>query len=316
MNQILSVEMPKRGNNKNNKINKSGKKANIKSVITFFSIALILFGIIIIISGVSSMIKNKDKNKESNNQNNVVTEIKPTIDIVQGDSKLEVTISGTEEISQVSYKWENQETIVEEGKGRNKINLDIGIPAGKNKIEIIATGVSGGVEKLENEYTGVDASKPTIGISPNENESLLLTCQSENKIKSISYYYDDNAPISKEINDTKAQITIEALEGKHSLTVTIEDENGNINKETKDIYKPTLEIQTDRKNFLIKAENEKEIGKIYINFNNNEQTIEVNDTKYDGILPLESGENKLIVTVYSKDDDATTTKRVKWTNNN
>ena len=45
MNQILSVEMPKRGNNKNNKIN---KKANTKSVIIFFSIALILFGITII----------------------------------------------------------------------------------------------------------------------------------------------------------------------------------------------------------------------------------------------------------------------------
>lgn len=313
MNQILSVEMPKRGNNKNNKIN---KKVNIKSVIIFFSIALILFGIIIIISGIFSMIKNKDKNNEGNNQNNAVTEIKPTIDIVQGDSKLEVTISGTEEILQVSYKWANQEAVIEEGKGRDKISLDIDIPAGTNKIEITATGISGGVEKLENEYTGVEASKPQIGINQNKDESLQLICQSENKIKSISYYYDNNEPIKKEINDTKAEFPIEGLEGKHSLTITVEDENGTTTKETKDIYKPVLDIKTDTKNFLIKAENEKGIEKIYINLNNNEQTIEVNDTKYDGIIPVESGVNKLIVTVYSKDDDATTTKRVKWPNQN
>ena len=313
MNQILSVDMPKRGNNKNNKIN---KKANIKSVIIFFSIALILFGIIIIISGVFSMIKNKDKNNEGNNQGNAITEIKPTIDIVQGDTKLEATISGTEEILEVSYKWTNQDAVIVNGEGRDKISLDIDIPAGNNKIEIIATGISGGVERLENEYTGSEASKPTIGINQNEDESLKLTCQNEIKIKSISYYYDNNEPIKNDINDTKAEFTIEGLEGKHSLTIIIEDENGTITKETKDIHKPTLSIKTDTKNFLIHAENEKGIEKIYINLNNNEQTIEVNDTKYDGIIPVESGENKLIVTVYSKDDDATTTKRVKWPNNN
>lgn len=311
MNQILSVEMPKKGKNK------ISKKANIKSVIIFFSIALILFGIIIIISGLSSMIKNKDKNGEENNQSNVVTEIKPTIDIVQGDKKLEVTVSGTEEILEVSYKWANQDAVVENGNGRDKINLDIDIPVGTNKIEITATGISGGVEKLEHEYTGVETAEPKIGIKQNEDESLKLTYESQSKINSISYYYDNNKPTKKEINDTKAEFSIEALEGKHSLTIIIEDENGVITKKTKNIYKPILDnIQTDTKNFIINAENEKGIEKIYINLNNEEKTIEVNDTKYTGTIPVVSGENRIIVTVYSKGDGATTTKRARWINNN
>lgn len=260
------------------------------------------------------MIKNKDN--EDDNASSAVVVNKPTIDIVQGDKKLEVTISSEEEIAEVSYKWTNQEAVVVKGEGKDKISLDIDIPEGKNKIEITATNINGGVEKLENEYTGVEASKPEITIAQNKDESLQVTCTNATKIKSISYYYDNNKPTKKEINDTKAEFTIKALEGKHSLTIIVVDENDVTTKETKDIYKPKLKIQTDTKNFFVNVENEKGIEKIYLNFNGEEQTIDVNDNKYSTVIPLESGENKLIVTVYSKDNGATTTERVRYVVNN
>ena len=97
MNQILSVEMS------NNKKRKSSKKASIKSVIIFFCIILLIFGISIIAIGLFSSKEGEEENTTP--YTDISTGNKPNIEIVQGTSSLDVTISSTEQIAKVIYKW-------------------------------------------------------------------------------------------------------------------------------------------------------------------------------------------------------------------
>ena len=94
MNQILSVEMPQQ---KNRKISNGNKKSSIKSVSTFFSIILIIFGISLIGIGVFSMFNGGTTTEESRVNNNTESQIlndKPRIDIVQNGENVEIEIFG------------------------------------------------------------------------------------------------------------------------------------------------------------------------------------------------------------------------------
>ncbi len=140
MNQILSLELD----------GDKGKKgqADIKKVIIFFAIVLLVFGIILITKSVISIIKGEPEENiiASNN-------LKPEVNVEQDGEKLNIQISHTIELSKVQYKWndESEEEIDLEGETEYEESIDI--PVGNNKFYIKVIDSQGHFTEFEEDYT-------------------------------------------------------------------------------------------------------------------------------------------------------------------
>ena len=315
MNQILSVEMPK----KKSKIRNQGgqsNKASTKSVVLFFSIIVLLFGIALIGVGVHWMIT-----KNLKTATNIQTTNLPRIDVTQNATELEIEVSSETQISKIEYNWEGQETQTIEASGKTSTELTIDIPSGTNIFTMKVTDSNGKTSEYSKEYVGAKEPNITSITSKPEENKIVLSCEETQNIKFISYSYDDEQEKTKQINDTTATVEIEALEGEHKLSIKVGYEDGTVGKISKNVYFPTLDIKTNGTNtnytkFIINASDLRTIEKAVINFNGIETVEQVNQdiyTKEVSLQPGAPGTNKLIVTIYNK-DGMSITKRV-WDKN-
>lgn len=298
MNQILSTQMP----NAKNKV--KGKKANIKSVIVFFCIVIILFALSIIGLVVFSQLNDSDTSTEN------ITATKPRIDIIENSTSLEINITHSKEIATIVYGWSNEDTTQINGNGETSFTLEDEIPVGTNTFSITVTDVDGVQETYTGQYTGIEQLDATINIAQ-ENNDLIVTVQCDTIITKISYYYDEEDPTEQDFSDTTAEISIALRSGEHNLTIIIEDETGKVREETNKIYVPTLEVVTDTQNFIIQASDNAGISRVVINFNGSEEEVEVNSTTYENTIPLIDGENRIIVTVYNV-EGISTIQWIRW----
>ena len=134
MNQILSTQMP------NGKNKSKGKKANIKSVIVFFCIIIIIFAIAIIGLVVYSQLNN------DNTQEGDTTVTRPRIDIVESSNTLDINITHNKEITTIVFGWSNEETSQINGDGETSFNLEDEIPCGTNTFSMTVTDIDGDQE--------------------------------------------------------------------------------------------------------------------------------------------------------------------------
>ncbi len=309
MNQILSVEMPKKKMKTKTNQATYGNKANIKSVVLVFSIILLVFGIALIGISTFSML-NKD-NTTVNNQQSIV----PRIDVTQNATELEIEISCESIISNIEYNWEGQDTKHISSNGKKSMELTLDIPSGTNIFNIQVTDENGKKSEYSKEYVG--AKEPNItSFSPeydpkakkNKNK-IAITCEESQLINFISYSYDDGDDKTEQINSNTASIVIDALQGEHKLAIKVGYADGTVGKISKNVYFPTLSIKTNGTNlqytkFIINASDTRTIDKVVINFNGVETVETVNKNDYYKELDLQPGEpgsNKLIITVYNKD---------------
>lgn len=313
MNQILSVEMPK----KKSKIKSSrpNNKASTKSVVTFFCIVLLIFGISLIGISLFSFL-----GEEKIESSKIQTDL-PRIDVTQNATELEIEIECTSEISSIEYKWEDSEPEKIAGNGRKHTELKVDIPSGTNIFTIKVTDSAGGTNEYNKEYVG--AKEPNItGFDPSQKEDkIIVTCEENQIIKYMIYSYDDQQEMRKDINNTTGTIEIDKLEGEHNLTIKVGYEDDTVGKLSKKVYAPTIDIGTNGTNtqyskFVIKASDTRTIDKVKINFNGVETEEQVNQNEYSKEIDLQPGEpgtNKLIFTVYNK-DGISITKRI-WDKN-
>ena len=310
MNQILSVEMPKKKARK--KISGGqGNKASTKSVVIFFSVVLIIFGIGLIGVSIYSML-GKNNQVASKTQTNL-----PRIDVTQNATELEIEISCEAQISSIEYNWEGKETKQVEADGKNSMDLTIDIPSGANIFTMKVTDVNGKSNEYSKQYVGGKEPNITTFAPKTGENKIVITCEENQIIKSISYSYDENQEKTKQINETSATIEIEALEGEHKLSIIVAYEDGTEGKISKNVYFPTIDIKTNGTNsrynkFIINATDLRTIEKAVINFNGSETVEQVNQDTYSKEISLQPGEpgtNKLIITIYNK-DRMTITKRV------
>lgn len=310
MNQILSVELPK----KKSKLRTQGgqsNKASTKSVVIFFSIVLLLFGIALIGISLYSML-GKPKTTVSNTQSSL-----PRIDVTQNATELEVEISCTNEIASIEYKWEEQEPQKVDISGKNSTELKVNIPSGTNIFTIKVIDVDNNTNEFSKEYVG--AKEPNITMLEPKFESktgknkIPVVCEENQVINYISYSYDQGEEKKQEINNTTAKIEIEELEGEHELTFKVGYQDGTVGRISKTIYAPNVMISTDAgyTKFIINASDSRTIEKVSINFNGSKIEEVVNKESYTKelqLIPGEPGTNKLLVIVYNKDGMSLTKK--------
>ena len=180
MNQILMI-----GNK-----NKNNNKKDIKKIIIFFSIAMVVFGSILIIDGVVGLNSNK-------NQVGIIPSTPsplPTSDTLVYDDdeenpKIELNIAGENvkilvtdnlELDYIEYAWNDEEVKKEYPKEDNKkeIQIDIKIKQGVNNLKVIAVDKAGNNQEKTQSFQGkirpeVKIEKTTNIISINQNSYVL-----------------------------------------------------------------------------------------------------------------------------------------------
>ena len=298
MNQILSVEMPKKQNSYRNK---SSKKADIRTIIIFFCIILILFALIIGIVAVS--IINKDKQPQPN-QEPVITGTQPVINVeIQSETTLNIIVTHDKQISSIAYNWNNGESIEEKDIGETTKEIQVEIPAGTNTLNVNVTDINGVTQSYSNQYAG--AQGPSL-VLKEENGKIKIIAQSNVQIAYISYNWDGGEEKQIEINNVQTEQLIEVPEGEHTLNVVLVDMEGQETTESQTIKgdnKPTVNITTDsnKTNLYIEASDDEGLTKMTVeNYDTKEvKEYQINDKQYSETIPLLSRDNKLIITIYN-----------------
>lgn len=322
MNQILSVENNNNNNNNNNssynynnnKLYGSKKKVELKAVVIFFCIILIVFGVFIIANGVFS-IKNKTNESEEKNEISVPESKEPEVVVeVVSDTEIKLIISHNKIITKVAYSWNDETPIEQEGKENKNFEIsNIEVPPGENQLKIIVTDEDNKQTTVVKKYTSPE--RPWIKLYSEAN-AIKFEITSKKNITKLTYYWDNEEPKTFEINTNKTMQTLEVTEaGEHTLNVTATDEDGNVASKTKKIKvvkAPEVKVTTDGEYFIFRASDEKNIEKIVVNINGKEMEREINKKTYEGKVKLSNGENKIIVTVYNS-EGITKQAKSKWT---
>ena len=294
MNQILSTEnISNKG-----KYNKGSQK-DIKTVIKFFAIILIIFGIFITASSSYALYKNNEKKEFPTTKPEIVLENK-------NEDQLILKVMHGQIIDNVIYYWNNEEENRINGNGGKYVEKTLDIPNGENTLHVIAKDINNMTQEVNKTYTKTAQSgNVNIEIKLSGN-NISISFTSEEKISYIKYNWDDEEEKEVEVNDTQYKTEIEAIKGEHTLTVYAVDENGNETKEVKKIIgttKPKIQISKGDDCFVITATDESGIDKVVIKRTSDNKSFTMkakdNEKEYKCEFPLEEGENRIEITVYN-----------------
>lgn len=306
MNQILSVQPPKKGKQKS--------KSSIKSIVIVFSIILILFGIGLTSTGAYSYYKSLSSNPKGNIA--ISSSTKPVITTERESSSIiNLVVTHDKEIAKVTYTINDGEAIEINGNNQKEIEEEVKLPIGDANITVTAEDVNGITSSYQNTFSV--EQKPEIKLE-NEQNKISVKVTSTINIKYIKYYWDNDEEngVQEDVNDIRKETLIDALPGTHTLNIIAVDEEGNETTKTQKINgvaKPKIEVTTDGQSFIINASDEEELSKIEITLNSKQILAEeISGKEYTTNVKLEDGENKIIVKVYNKKELSEISK-VKYT---
>ncbi len=301
MNQILSTSMPMDDNRKKNKV-KSSKPIDTRSILKFFAIIVVVFGISMIGTGVMAIYKNQMQVIEQN--------LEPTISI---ENKTERTallkVMHQRVITKVEYAWNKSTPVVVYGNNGKYLEKEIKLPAGKNTLHVLVQDENGKEITYDKEY---DIAS-NIDVKVSGNKIKITYEESDTLISYMTYRWDEGEENTITINDTSINKEIEAMKGLHQLTIVVVDENNNTDtkvQKIKGVSKPNLEIDFDDeiKHFVIKTSDEEQLEKVEFKLNYDDaqnyvlnlKDMNLKELVYTLPMELQVGENVLEVTVYNK----------------
>lgn len=303
MNQILSVEDTKKKNKKVKTPRNNGPIA-IESILKFFAIAILIFGIFMIGSGSYSIYI--DSQESTSNA-------KPTIQVEESETEITLRVSHNKALSKVTYKWNNEEETELQASGRKEVSQAIEIPTGENTLTIYAQDEKGQETTYQKAYTL--EGDITIDFALDGN-NIKVTASGKDELSYLTYRWDEEEETRVDINNTEIEQSIEIPMGQHTLTVIVVDVNNTTQtkeQEVKGVKKPNLEITTDGSdNFIIKVSDEEGLKRLEFTVNDTDKyKLELEGrTELEYQWPIEDGENILDVTIYNQ-SDVTETMRVR-----
>ena len=295
MNQILSEDL---GNN---------KPSDIKSILRFFSIALIVFGLILVGMGSYRLIQALTPKTPASTNPPVIT-----VSVYEG-SNLRIYITHDKPIDKVVYSWNNEEEETILGRNRESIEQLIEIPEGESVFYIKATDSLGVESVFTNSYAyseGEDVIEPEIELSTDGNQIKILAID-ETEISYITYRWNDEAEVVVDVADEESKtlitISIDVPKGENELTVVAVDANNNTTTKTKkcETYtRPVIEMPIQYGDELtIKVTDEK--GLDHVEFSVNGKKFKWESTTDDRkewsyVIKLEAGETDIIINATNK----------------
>lgn len=305
MNQILSTSMPmenKKKDKKNKKNKKNRQPIAIGSILKFFGMVILIFGVFVIGIGGYAIYKNQIVQQQN---------VEPTIAIEnKTDTLILLKVTHEKKIAKVEYAWNEEELKVIDGNNGQYVEQEINIPSGTNTLHVKVQDEEGKEKTFEKQYE--IESNINFEVAGNK---IKITCEAEKTISYMTYRWDEEEETRIEINDTKIEQEIEAIKGLHTLTVvTVDEDNSKDTKSQKinGVSKPELIIDVDEevKHFVIKISDDEKLQRIEIRLNQDDSqkyllNLEDKDLKeLEYVLPIElqSGENIIEVKVYNSNN--------------
>ncbi len=295
MNQILAVE---------NKEKKKKKKSSqgpidIKGIVRFFAITIMIFGFVLAGEASYAVYKNIDDRKPANI---------PTVVVGRVNDKIILRIEHNEVISKITYSWNNgQETVIPIGS--TVAQEEITLLGYNSTLNLTVEDMNGKQVSYQKTFVldGVDITKPTIDINAEDgNSTMIITASDETAIAYLSYQWEGEEAVvidAETENQKDIETEVELSPGTKTITVIAEDRNGNVEQLEKEIVTstsiPQMQILQEGSQFYIQVSDEDGIQDVVINLNGQEFTVGDLNLKEAqlGPLTLREGNNTISIEI-------------------
>lgn len=300
--------------------NGTKQETDIKKIIRFFSIALIIFGLALAGGGAYGIIQENAKKAP-------VTRTKPiiTASVFEEDS-VRIYITHDKAIEKVLYSWNDGEDITILGRNRTSIEELIDMPVGENVFNLRVIDSIGVEASYTNTYVfsenGVDIEKPSIQLSVlNEEKEIKITAIDETEIAYITYRWNNEEETRIDVTDeskTIIETSIPIKKGENDLTVIAVDSNNNMEtkiQKCKAYTRPTIKTPRQFGNQLTITVTDEE-GLDYVEYTVNGKKYKwVSSTEdrkeWTHVHTLEEGESNIVINAWNKAGIQSTTFRGK-----
>mgnify|MGYP004463795237 FL=1 len=320
MNQILDTgDEQFKNNNKNygsynqktrQKVYKEKSVIEINKIVIFFAISILILGICIIAGSVYA----KDKINK-----NVEENATPVVNFSfnEEESTVDISVHHVKGISQISYILNNQDEKVINANSQQDITTTINLEGGKNKIVVNAIDVNNHIVEYEREYTVGNLAEISL---ENIDNAVKMTIKSEEKIKLITYSWDEGQEENINVDSTEYTGKITAPKGKHTLNIVVLDEKNVKTEKTQVVIgatAPQITIQATKKldnkiYYIVTVKDETILKNVKIILDNEEKVnVTVNSNEYVTEVEMKSNsDNKL--SVEASNENLTSTLKRSW----
>ena len=305
MNQILITD--------EENIRQPKKLLPIKAIVIFFAISIIILGICMVSGSVYAR----------NEINRVVeASIRPEISVERNDEDNTVTINVTHirGIKTVTYRWNDEEEIMVNGRNKKEISETIDLIGGENTLKISVTEENGQIKTFEKTF--IAGNIPEIKIVGAVDNGIEIYAASEEKIDYIQYCWDDQEMQRIQVGEKEYQGIINAPKGQHTLKIEAVDTNGikaELEQKVVGDTEPTANVQSTmidgKMKFVIDAEDDENIKTVEIIHNSGEkQVINVDDKTYHEEITMTEGEINTIIVTVTNENGLQKTRRIRFKN--
>jgi len=276
-----------------------GNGTDIKKIIKFFAIVVIVFGLIMCGQGSYSIAQ---KSKEKNSI--------PDLSVQNlNNGNISIIVVHNKEIDTITYSWNDE--VVEEitGDGRTEIEETIPAKGGTNTLKVTVVDIDGKSNVSENVYTIEDNKKPELDLTV-EGNKIIVTANDETEISYITYRWNDEEEVKIESEEELEIIEeINIKEGTNTITVVAVDSNNNMTEkkqEFKGLTKPKIDAWKEEGQLILKITHEQGISKIKVKYNGEELQYGSDVTKNEKEITLrfnlKQGDNHVDVWAYGLED--------------
>ena len=280
-----------------------GKKdgpASIKSILKFFSICLIVLGVIFMGKGSYALYQNYELSKEE------IDNSFPTITFDQEGNNAIITAFHKKGISKVKYHWNNDTETIIQGNSEQTVILDsISISPGTNTLHVVAIDVKGRTteDSYNYSYDGI-----AIEFSVVDNTYIKITASDVKGLSSLSFKWNSDEEIIAYPDGTDNTVIEQLTEiptGLNTLTVTAINTLNKTLVKTQSIkgnHPPTIDIYKQGTNLVVVVTDEEGIDKIVQQVNvEEEQVTNIGGaTEYTYKVPI-SGEDRVLIKITAID---------------
>lgn len=300
MNQILQTE---------NK--KQGAPIDIKKIVIFFAIAIIIFGVVLICIGSYAMITGT-KEPEQQGNNPQVENTVPQVDIERTEDNILINIKHTKPITSIKYHWNDETEQTIETNSSLEISEEIALPFGNNTLNLTVADSDGKESNYVKEYVSDGDGKPVIELLLTKENKIRIKVQDSQGLKYIRYTWNSGNYVTVKANIDNLKLIDETVEiplGQNTLRVEAVNVDSMITTkelEVKGVKRPVVSLRLEGSDLAIKAEDQS--GLKIITFTINGQKYQMNCQERKLIeykQPLEQGENMVELTAENIDGGIT-----------
>lgn len=243
-------------------IQNNNEKNRMKSIMLFFAITIIIFGLIMVSMGGYRMATAKIEKEEA-----IEAATVPKVKLYEENNKLKISIEHIREIKDIIYSWNNGEDIqlsVFSENFNGSLEEEIDIPGGTNTVNVKVIDVKGKMSTASGEFT----YKGTyMDLSVIDNKSLKIIVTDMVGLQGVTYQWNSGevkTAYPQEENQQVVEIVSDIPNGLNTIKVrAVNRANAVENKEmqVKGVTKPTMKINynSDRTMLTLKLNDEQGI---------------------------------------------------------